>query len=198
MAITNGYATMAELKARLGLSDDDTTEDAILEGVITAASRMIDADTGREFFKTTEARYFTADEFTLVLIDDLLTLSELKTDDTGDRTYATTWAASDYDLSPLNRSPKVFLEPAPMGRYTFPTIRKGVKITGDWGYCATGAHPDPIREACLIQSARLYKRKDAPFGVMGTPELGVARIPKVDMDVAQLLHSYRKLVMTRA
>ena len=40
MAITNGYATLAELKAYLGIAD--TVDDTMLENIIESASRSID------------------------------------------------------------------------------------------------------------------------------------------------------------
>ena len=49
MAITNGYSTLAELKAALTISD--STDDAALEAAINAVSRMIDDYTGRFFYK---------------------------------------------------------------------------------------------------------------------------------------------------
>jgi len=189
MPITNGYATLAELKARLNITD--TADDAVLEAVITAASRSIDADTGRQFFATTATRYFTADSSYLVFIDDLLSITSLKADLDGDRVHEDTWSSSDYDLEPYNGASQSIQEPytrirlRPRSNKYFPTFRHGVEVVGSWGFAATA--PAPVNEACLIQAARLFKRKDAPFGVLGTPELGVVRLPKLDMDVRQLL-----------
>ena len=100
----------------------------------------------------------------------LISLTSLQTDEGGDRTYEYTWAATDYDLLPDNAA--LTLEPytvictTPEGNYSFPVgIRKGVKIVGGWGYATLV--PAQVREACLIQAARVFKRKDAPFGVTG-------------------------------
>ena len=193
MAITNGYATLAELKERLGVGD--TADDAPLEAVITAVSRLIDEETGRHFYATgSETRYYTAgDHDILFLPDDVLTLTSLATDDDGDRVYETTWASTDYDLEPYNTTPKTMIQLAPNGTRTFPTIRRGVAIVGTFGFNATGEHPDPIREACLILAARFFKRKDAPFGVLGTPEMGIMRITKNDPDATLLLRAYRRM-----
>jgi hypothetical protein len=44
--------------------------------------------------------------------------------------------------------------------------------------------PQPIKEACLLLAARLYKRKDAIFGVSGPNEFGQLQIiDKFDADV---------------
>ncbi len=48
MAITNGYCTLAELKASLAITD--SVDDTPLEAAVTAASRMIDDYTGRFFY----------------------------------------------------------------------------------------------------------------------------------------------------
>lgn len=195
MPIVNGYATLAEVKARLSIETADTADDTSLEQVIAAASRMIDSETAREFYATTDTRYYTADDAGFLVTDDLITITTLATDETGDRTYTATWATTDYDLTPTNKPPHNIVTTPPNGRYGFPPYARGVKVVGSFGYCATGAHPAPIREACIIQAVRIFKRKDSPFGVFGTPELGMARLPRVDMDVAEMLHPYRRLVI---
>lgn len=190
MAITNGYATLAELKAYLGLPSDDTVDDAVLEARIESASRAIEQETGRVFYATTATRYFTAEHGDLLFIPDLLSITTLKTDSDGDRVYETTWAATDYDLEPFNETPYTRIRLTPSGRYSFPTHAKGVEVVGSWGYSSTT--PNAIREACLILASRYFKRKDAPFGVAGTAEMGQMRISKTDPDVAGLLYSFRR------
>ena len=61
MAITNGYATLAETKAALRITD--SVDDSLLEMAIESASRLIDGYAGRQFFSSgTAIRYFTADD----------------------------------------------------------------------------------------------------------------------------------------
>jgi len=196
MAITNGYATLAVLKARLDIAAATTTYDSILENVIEAVSRWIDHWTGRRFYAVTETRYFSAEWPTMLEIDDLLSVTSLKTDKDGDRVYEDTWAATDYDREPLNASldaqPYTRLRVTPNGQFTFPAVRKGVEIAGSWGYAATT--PDQVNEACLIQSSRVYQRKDAPFGIAGAPEIGqTAVIPRLDPDVKMLLDAFQRV-----
>ncbi len=189
MAIVNGYATLAELKVRVGITD--TGDDAVLEAVIEAASRAIDGETGRVFYAATATRYFTAEDSELLFVDDLLSVTTLKADEDGDRTYETAWAVTDYDLEPYNSTPYTRIQIAPKGTRTFPTGRRGVEIAGSWGYAATA--PDAINEACLLMAARLFKRKGAPFGVLMNPDLGTARIPQIDPDVKLLLKPFVRL-----
>lgn len=189
---TTRYATVAELKTRLGISD--ATDDTVLGMVLDGVSRQIDNHCRRQFFQSDAGtvRYFTAMMADECLIDDISTLTELATDEDGDRTYSATWAATDYDLWPYNAAersePYTALQAAVDGDYSFPRYRKGVKIIGTWGWPAV---PAPVIEACLIQGARVFKRKDSPFGVAGSPEVGEMRfIPRLDPDVRQLLEPY--------
>lgn len=194
MSITNGYATLAEAKGRLGIPTADTADDTVIEAVVEAASRAIDSETGRQFYATTATRYFTAEDVELLFVDDLLSVTSLETlsaNSAGTRTYGYTWATTDYDLEPANSSPYTRILTNPEGRYTFPTDSRGVKIVGSWGYSSTA--PDAINEACLLMAARLFKRKDAPFGVLSTPDFGVASVPAVDVDVRLLIRPYRRL-----
>jgi hypothetical protein len=66
-------------------------------------------------------------------------------------------------------------------------------VTGTWGYSATP--PQAVADACVILAARYYKRKDAPFGVVGTPELGFMRVTPRDHDVLALLMPFKRLEM---
>ncbi len=193
MAITNGYATLAEIKARLGITD--TTDDTILESVVEAISRMIDDYCARHFYQSSTTRYFTAEWGDLLRVPDLVSVSSLKTDDDGDRVYETVWATSDYDLVPYNASelskPYTRIEVTPNGNYSFPTTPKGVEIIGTWGWPAI---PKPIKEACLLQAQILFKRKDAIFGVIGGGELGQPlRITGLDPQVQRLLAPFRRV-----
>ncbi len=196
MAITNGYTTLATLKARLGIAD--IADDATLEAVITAVSRWIDRYCGRRFYTTAsdEIRYYTAAQSDQLLTDDIVSVTGLVTDEDGDRVYETTWAATDYDLEPANAAldgePYTAIRTTPNGSHSFPVdVARGVRITGKFGFAST---PAPVEEACLIQCSRIYRRKDAPFGVTGSPELGQATvIMRLDWDVRYLLDTYRRL-----
>lgn len=51
--------------------------------------------------------------------------------------------------------------------------------------------PDSIVMACLLQAGRFYKRRDALFGIAGSPEMGneMRLLAKLDPDVALLVKS---------
>jgi hypothetical protein len=164
--------------------------------VITAVSRQIDEYCHRRFWKNTvnEVRYFTAAWGNLLFCDDIVSVTAVATDDDGDRTYSTSLAATDYDLEPYNAVldgiPYNRLRITPNSSEAFLTSQRGNKLTGIFGWPSI---PAQVNEACLIQSIRLFKRKDAPFGVMGTGEMGqVIAITSLDPDVKMLLEPFVK------
>jgi len=47
--------------------------------------------------------------------------------------------------------------------------------------------------ATLIQASRLFVRRQSPFGIAGSPDLGTVRLSsRVDADVEALLRPFRK------
>jgi hypothetical protein len=197
----NAYCTLAEVRERLSLTS--TAGDTMLKQIITSVSRWIDDYTWRRFYAATETRYYTADESDQIFIDDIIAVSSLKTDDNADRTYETTWSATDYDLLPvnaaLNGAPYSMISITPNGSYGFPSgVKKGVQLVGSFGYCTTTSSGKAtiIKEACLLQSERIYKRKDSPMGVAGVTALGVQtlKVPGLDPDVQMMLDPFRRLV----
>lgn len=196
---TGDYCVIGELKERIWPqgSTPDGLDDNILSSVISAVSRWIDAFTETRFYTTSEdeTRYYTANNSEVVFIDDLISLTSLATDPASGRVYTDTWSATDYDLMPYNSTPKRSIEAAPLGGYFFPLSRKGIKVTGTFGYCTKANQPAQVREACLLQCERLFKRKDAPFGMISNPLGGnMSVLKELDPDVKQLLEEYKRYV----
>jgi hypothetical protein len=184
------YATVAQLKARLGISD--VTDDTVLGQVLDGACRAIDQVCGERFYTTAaaETRYFTATTSEVVRPGPLVSITTLTTDDSEDRTYATSWTANtDYELEPANAVvdsvPYRAIRTTPVGSKSFPTTRRAIKIVGKFGWSAV---PDNIREAALLASERLWKRKDAILGVVGSFEMGeLKQIVQSDPEIKTLL-----------
>lgn len=193
MAITNGYATLAELKTYLGITG--STDDARLELAVEAASRAIDAECSRRFYPVTATRYFqTDDPLRCDLDDDLLAVTSIAYDSTGRRDYVAL-AGTDYEIDP-ETAPYRIIYIAPGSSVSFPPLlRRGVRVVGSWGYCLAGDQPQAITRACVILATRYFKRKDAPFGVVGTPDLGFLRVTARDPEVRALLNPYRRYEM---
>jgi hypothetical protein len=170
MTIINGYATAAELKTRLGITD--TSSDTVIEAVIEATSRAIDAAVCRRIYAASETRYYTTHDDSYVWVDDLVSVTTLKTDHDGDRVYEYTWSTTDYDLLPVNASvigwPHNQIAVAPGGLRVFPvgaSNPKAIQVVGSFGFASTT--PDEVNEACLIAGAQIFLRKDSPYGVTG-------------------------------
>jgi len=194
MTITNGYCTLADLQAQLTI--DDTADDVRLEAVITAVSRLIDTEARRRFYKSPsdETRYYTATSSEFVLTDDIVSVTSVATDNTGNGDYATAWVSTDYQLSPFNASalgmPYTEIRVKRLGTQKFNhCIEAGVKVIGKFGVPDDSPWKEIVREACLIQCARLFKRKDSPFGIAGTGEFGQLSMlkPTLDPDVKAML-----------
>jgi uncharacterized phiE125 gp8 family phage protein len=185
------YTTVVTLKARMGIAD--SADDAILGACIAAASRHVEDYTGRVYYATTATKYYRAETEDVLFVDDLLSVSAMATDD-GNRTYPHTWSATDYDLEPDNSTPYQRIRIAPTGTKSWPIgLAKGVRIIGSWGYSTKA--PSAIEEAVLLLASRLFKRKDAPFGVAGTVEAGTIALPRIDPDVRMLLEPFRRVEM---
>jgi hypothetical protein len=201
VAISNGYATLNEVKAALRISD--AIDDTILELSIEAASREIDGYCERRFYQTTgTAVYIPQDSFTCE-IDDLVTLTSLKSspDGTG---YTQTWTASDYQFEPLNNLsggiPSPYTRIRAVGDYTFPVWEPNnvnayeatVQVVGTFGWASV---PAAIKQATILLSLRQYRRYDSPLGVAGFDDVSVIRVGRVDPDVQRLIDPFRKVRM---
>jgi len=195
MAIANGYATLAEVKAALRITD--TIDDSLLEMAIESASRLLDSYCARSFYSsgTATARYFAADNDYVTSLDDAVSITQVATDFSADGSYDTIWSATDYELLPLNGRVDGIAVPynglRAIGDYTFPYVNgEGlVKVTATWGWASI---PIAIKQATIIQASRIFKRLDSPLGVLSSPDLGFIRIgSRLDPDVAQLVDPYK-------
>ena len=193
MAITNGYATLTDVKNALRITD--ALDDSLLETAIESASRMIDSYTARTFSNAgTAVRNFAATDALNLIIDDAISVTTVQsTDEIGD-TY-TTWTANDYQLEPLNsRSDGLYMPYTgirAVNDYTWPVVDQQAlcRITAVWGWASV---PTAIKQATIIQSSRLFKRLDSPLGVLGMGDMGQIRVSRyLDPDVEQLAMPFR-------
>jgi hypothetical protein len=196
MAITNGYATLTQIKSALRIPSADTIDDAMLEMAIESASRMIDAECDRNFYSSGTATrdYLPNDEYT-VDTDDLTQIVSVRIDSDGDQTFTITLAESDYQAEPLNQRVSGNAYPIyrlrMIGDYLLPIWGKQatVRIQGVYGFTPV---PIQVTQACLLQASRLHKRADSPLGMTwGVDGMGM-RVGKVDPDVAMLIRPFKK------
>jgi hypothetical protein len=195
VAITNGYATLADVKAALRITD--SIDDSLLETAIESASRLVDGFAGRNFYPNgTATRFFTPEDTILCEVDDLISLTSLVVAADLDGVFDQTWNSTDYQLEPLNgRADGLTGWPVTriraVGDYVFGTNigEASVRVTGTWGWSAA---PVAIKQATIIQASRIFKRLDSPLGVLSAPDLGYIRVgTRLDPDVQQLVEPYR-------
>jgi hypothetical protein len=192
MAWAPDYVELADLRAFLRIDDDeDTDDDDLLEGAITAASRAVDRSCGRQFGAAgaSVTRYYTA-KWSRELGRYFADIDDLASDDV---TVTSDGAAvTDYTLLPLNAE----ADGKPYTRIVFTgtvvTSEGALALTSDdWGWAS---FPAPVVYATKIQAARLVKRRDAPFGIAGSPDTGseLRLLARLDPDVEVLLSSVRR------
>ena len=205
MTITNGYGDLKGYKVRfMDGNTDDHKDDVFLESAIEGTSRLIDNLCKRRFYTSTadETRYYTAQcSSALYPEDDIQTLTSLKTDKDGNRTYEDTWDTGDYDPMPANATldgvPTTWIQVSPLGDYVFPTHTNAVEIVGRFGYCAASSDaPAPIREATYLGANRMYKRLSTALGVSAAAALGQLQVRvrdlEADPDFVALLQPYSR------
>lgn len=201
------YASLADLKSALRLVD--TNDDALLQVALDAATLAIDQHCGRIF--TPSAGVVSTRAYPLgktTFIDDIYDASGL---------IVTIWGTAIPAAVP-NVSPGYVLTPEtapgrkepytglyyyglPYGTsypwlYPYQIIpgpvpgleRANVHVSsGYWGFAAT--IPPTVNMACLLQASRWFARRNSPYGIAGSPDMGseLRLLAKLDADVAVML-----------
>lgn len=180
MTITNGYLTREEALRFTGRNEMASSTDDDLDEAVMAASRMVDTYCGRSFYSTASgvARVFDSCDGTGVDFGgygDLITATLVEVDTAASGSYS---AFTAYQLAPVeavNRSwPYQGL--LATGGATLPTVtatsRRGlVRVTGTWGWSAV---PVDVKQATRYILNEMVKLRDAPLGVAGGSDMGVA------------------------
>jgi hypothetical protein len=225
MALLDPYASLPDLKARLG-GVTTTTDDAVMTEALLAASRSVENATHRQFnidAGITSRAYYPTSARTSI-IDDIANTTGLvvKTDHDDDGVFEVTWAATDYLLRPMNGivngvtgwaynrldavGGRYFPQP---GRFTYTGPIWREYLNANWplihrrpGLQITATFgwpsvPSNVKQACLILAEEIFKMKDAPFGVAGFSNYGVVRV-RENPKVAELLADYSLGQMTFA
>jgi hypothetical protein len=197
VALTNAYCTLSDVKNALAI--DDINDDLAIEVAIMTASRMIDDYCGRFFYKDGTAlspvsRYFTPKDWWTCDIDDIVTITEVATDDNFDQAWETVWTTSDYMVEPINNPRRgwPYTRLIAIGAYIFPAqLPQTLRVKGIWGWSSI---PYEIQTACKLQASRLFVRKQSPFGVAGSVDMGTVRLTsRLDPDVEALIRPMRKM-----
>jgi hypothetical protein len=199
LPIGDAYATKAELK---GYAEHftDTVDDTQLDEVLLQASRAIEHYCQRQFNKATSAtaKVFYPDQYYVATVDDFWTTASLAiaTDQGNDGTYEVTWAATDYQLEPLNQvvdgeTGWAYYRIRAVGNQRFPCVyldqRAPLQVTAQWGWNAV---PTNVKVACIYLALETFKLKGAPFGVANFDQFGPIRV-RDNPKVMNMLAPYR-------
>ena len=198
------YTSVEEVKSRLNITD--TVSDFELELAVQTAAQAINRYTGRFFYQITETRTYVPYSIYEMPIDDLVSVTSMATDNDGDGVFEQPWVqGTDFELaySMWEFNANVTGEPRPYtqirainalgGGKFFPYIwaftrLDRIQITGVWGWPAV---PYSVKQATIQVASELFKLKDSPFGLAGSSEFGVARLPRGGNPyVASLLCDY--------
>jgi len=172
----NFYCSVEQLKSRLGITD--TADDFELQLAVQAAGAEVERMTGRFFWNETGVRTYRNHSIYDMEIDDLVTITELATDQDGDGIYETVWTSSQYQLEvtehEYNQTAKGEWWPytkiqalgVPGGNY-LPYVwawshQDRVQVTGTFGWLTV---PVMVRQSALMIAADFFKQKDAPVGL---------------------------------
>jgi hypothetical protein len=198
------YTSVEELKSRLNISD--TVSDFELELAVQAAARAVESYCGRFFYQIAETRTYVPYDLYELPVDDLVSVTSMATDQDGDGVFEQSWVAgTDFQLSfgiwEFNANVTGEARPYTHIRainavgggkffpYTWPFSRLDrIQIVGVWGWPAV---PYRVKQAALQIASELFKLKDSPFGLAGTSEFGMVRLPRGGNPyVASLLCDY--------
>lgn len=198
MAISNGYATLAQVKSALRITDN--VDDTLLEQAIESASRRIDGYCGRWFYKTasTAILVYPFDYYNVPVQDIANTSVTVAVSTQGNGTYDQTWTQGvDYQLEPLNASlnSKPYNNIMAIGGKTFPIQLQPnvpyVQVTAQWGWQNV---PVDVTQACVLLSIRQFARLNAALGIVGFNDMAI-QVKAVDPDVRDLLNQYRLMAV---
>jgi hypothetical protein len=190
--------TTSELKAFLRIGD--AVDDAELAVAITAASRAIDDHCNRQFglLAAAEQWSYTARPDLergrwVVDVDDFMTAVGLIVE------VPTVGTTTAYTKEPVNAAAQgkpwtriVFDEDAAVTPVS--TNNYAVNVTSRWGWTTV---PTPVKNATQLQASRFFSRRNSPYGIAGSPDVGseLRLLSRVDPDVGV---SLRGLVRPRA
>lgn len=184
------YVGLEEMNDRLGITD--AADSSVMQTAIAASAGWINEYCGRHFNRIIEARTYQPTNVWLLDIDDLVDDPSITVavDQDGDGVFEQPWIrGTDYQLryGPGRFNPNVMgtgsarpfrqLQVIQSGKwlpFTWPYSHLDrVQVRGPWGWPQV---PWQVAEANRILAADLFKMKDAPFGIAGVSDLGVARV----------------------
>ena len=136
--MSNGYCTLADFKSYITPPGQalsmDFGDDAVIDDIISRASRRVDALTGRRFYPRVETRNYDTPYADLLWLDD--NLLEIITLTNGDLVAI---ASTEYTFQPANEYPKYAIRLRNTSAIYFTSnsatdYEQVVALAGFWGY----------------------------------------------------------------
>jgi len=202
---TNVLAVKADMPDSELFSSTSYDYDAVIQGMITGASRLIDKEVGgwpNYFYPTTDdqTRYFDGNGEEEIYIDPLVSLTSVYVSESGGRalTDYTAWTENtDFYVSPYNYSvigapiQSLVIDNDSGSKGNWGTTRKGVKVTGVFGYASYP--PADIQQACKITAMRWFMRaKQSWQDTSVNAAIGeMLYTQSLDPDVKEILKPYK-------
>lgn len=211
------YASPVELRVQPGM--EQATQDTVLQALLDAATEAINNHCYRPdgfVAGSASARPFPGSGGVVQWIDEAAAVTLVEVKQSPSDTVYTAWASSDWiPFTGDEREPNFNLTPytgimiaAPSSKAWFtsgryqgpfwshsPVLRPRsvptVRITAQWGYALTV--PAAIKQACIIQAARWYKRGASFWAdAVANPDMGGLMYRKtLDPDVQEILENGR-------
>lgn len=200
MAWAPDYCTASELKSFVRIADSQ--DDAQIALAITAASRAVDRSCNRQFglLASAEDRYYTAQWSRklcrwVIDIDDLMTTTGLTVAYDADDDGSFSSDITEFRLLPVNAAgsnrpwTQIVVHPNSENQPSY--TPDNVEVHAQFGWTSV---PSPIKQATLLQASRLLARRDSPYGVAGSPDMGneLRLLAKLDPDVEVVVGPYRR------
>jgi len=176
--------SLAMVKDQLRLNDDDTAEDALLMGLVRAATHTVEAYLGRALITRTlrlsldkspdtgfapgfriGVRVGPLDRALELPRPPLIAVSSIVTYDDADT--VTTFAASNYLIDVAREPGRVVLRNGAVWPAGADRVANAIQVTYTAGYGThVGDVPEPIRQAILMLIAQLYEHRGEDLAML--------------------------------
>lgn len=185
------YVTVERIKGYLGIEEEETSDDVLLEELLLSSEDFIDKYTGNTFVSVSKTKYYQHSNLvgrTLVLDDYLQSITTLTN---GDGNILT---SEKYILMPKNGS--AYSEILLKSDYSWEfddILESFITIVGMWGLFSTA--PQEIAHATIRLVSYLYRQKDNHQDLDRTIVAGNSTIlpQNLPIDVKMILNKYRKI-----
>lgn len=212
------YCTVSDVKGYLRITD--TVDDVLLALWVTAASRAVDNNAGRQFGQVASAedRFYPGmwdrhEQAMFLEIDDVQDVTGLTvTDPAGNLVDSVTYQLLPRS-APMKGRPyeRIRIRPASPWGTTFPWWGFGYPYGPLLGVPGTShdftvhalygwtSVPAAVKAATMLQAARLAARRDSPYGVAGSPADGseVRLFATLDPDLVTSLQAFKRVWWAR-